>query len=63
MGEAGGMNLYGYVGNNPINLVDPLGLSWLGDFINLINGVTGNPNTIGSSDGTEALLLINFASA
>ena len=26
IGEEGGLNLYGYVGNNPINLWDPLGL-------------------------------------
>ena len=26
IGEAGGINLYGYVGNDPIGLVDPLGL-------------------------------------
>ncbi len=26
LGEAGGMNLYGYVGGNPINRIDPLGL-------------------------------------
>jgi rfaE bifunctional protein nucleotidyltransferase chain/domain len=26
LGEAGGMNLYAFVGNNPVNWVDPLGL-------------------------------------
>jgi RHS repeat-associated protein len=28
LGEAGGLNLYGYVGNDPINLLDPFGLKY-----------------------------------
>jgi RHS repeat-associated protein len=29
--EEGGFNLYGYVGGDPINYIDPLGLWWWGD--------------------------------
>lgn len=28
IGEAGGLNLYGFVGNNPVKYVDPYGLTW-----------------------------------
>ena len=31
IGEAGGINLYGFVGNDPVNRIDPLGLETLGD--------------------------------
>jgi uncharacterized protein RhaS with RHS repeats len=37
--EAGGINLYGFVQNNPVNLIDPYGLSWAGKIVNL--GVRG----------------------
>lgn len=31
-GENGGINLYAFTGNNPVNSVDPDGLSWFSDF-------------------------------
>ncbi len=34
IGEAGGTNLYGYVGGNPLNRVDPLGLAPVEDYLN-----------------------------
>lgn len=50
IGEAGGMNLYGYVGNNPIGAFDPLGLdTYLVDrdllLINKGKGVYSRPAT------------------
>jgi uncharacterized protein RhaS with RHS repeats len=40
--EAGGLNLYGYVGNNPINAIDPLGL---------YNPITGPNGAVGPGSG------------
>ena len=33
IGENGGINLYRFVGNNPINYLDPLGLDWQRDMV------------------------------
>ena len=35
LGERGGINLYAYVGNDPINLIDPLGLCPCGQHLEL----------------------------
>jgi RHS repeat-associated protein len=50
-GEAGGMNLYGFVGNNPISYVDPYGL----DFH--VTGASGllTPGPVGYLYGDTAL--------
>jgi RHS repeat-associated protein len=40
LGEAGGINLYGFVGNNPVNFVDPWGLwTWQGEAKYVSGGV------------------------
>ena len=47
IGEAGGINLYGYVGNDPVNYIDPLGL-WTLD-LRLGLGVLGGNLKVGTT--------------
>ena len=53
IGENGGINLYGYVGNTPVNATDPLGLLTfsLGFGVNLGAGLGGNFTVGGIVDG------------
>jgi RHS repeat-associated protein len=44
--EGGGLNLYGYVGNNPINLWDPLGLADSGINWGFVINLTGRDITV-----------------
>jgi RHS repeat-associated protein len=56
IGELGGINLYGFVGNNPIDFMDPYGLAWFDDLANWaqtqnaqfkdgMNATAGNENS------------------
>jgi RHS repeat-associated protein len=49
IGEEGGLNLYGYVGNDPLNWIDPLGLDWLDAAANFSAGF-GDSLTFGLTD-------------
>lgn len=64
LGEAGGINLYGFIQNNPVNLVDPYGLRSLGDIlfdpdvVNTVAGI-GDVLTLGLTDKIRDLAEIN----
>ena len=42
IGYDGGLNLYGYCGNNAVNNIDPSGLDWLNDAANFSAGIGDN---------------------
>jgi RHS repeat-associated protein len=52
LGEAGGLNLYAFVGNNPVNWVDPWGLEYaeiMAKSVGILGGITGG--VAGASGG------------
>ena len=49
IGYAGGSNLYGYAGNNPVNGIDPSGLDWLDNASDFSAG-WGDTLTLGATD-------------
>ncbi len=51
IGISGGLNLYAFCGNNPVNFIDPLGLRWFGGNDDGKWDV-GRPNTIVPPGGT-----------
>ena len=52
--EEGGINLYGMVGNNPINNVDEYGLDWYDGFGNWVNDqLFGKPKNYSSDEDGE----------
>jgi len=69
IGFSGGINLYGYVGNNPVGRIDPYGLDWLEALSNFSAGtgdyLTGGfMNTLNFSErmlGSRAIPLTAFA--
>ncbi|MGR8980506.1 MAG: RHS repeat-associated core domain-containing protein, partial [Gammaproteobacteria bacterium] len=54
VGEAGGVNLYTYVGNNPLRWIDPLGLFVTGSYDSATGQLTLTDQDTGNSVTTQA---------
>ncbi len=57
IGEAGGINLYGFVGNNPVSRIDPYGLQYDPNALNLLVGKDPIFGPWGRIEGRDAVQL------